>query len=126
MHISNDHHRSSDFFTKIEKIILYFEAQIQQFYSNHQIFNLFKRNKRILLFLIERNLLKLDESIVQIITRRNFRNANYPFYFYPEIKPFLTQNTSNITIKMPDFNPEEFEINRKPQLHLSTDSKRFN
>lgn len=111
--ISNHHHRVSDFFPKIENIISYFIPEIQKFYSNIQIFNLFEGNKRILLFLIEKQLLKFDKTIVQIITSGKYKKQGYPFYFYPEIKSSLSSHMINKAKKMPEINSDDFEFNRK-------------
>lgn len=51
--ISNNHYRSTNFFSKIEKIILFFKDEIKNNFTNRDIFDIFKSNKRILLFLIE-------------------------------------------------------------------------
>ena len=115
--LSNYHFRTTDFFTRIEKILTFFHSEIQQFYSNHEIFNIFKNNKRILLFLIEENLFNFDQSIVQIITNGFYKQAKYPFFFYREIKPFLTEkNLEDIESRkseMIDVESDEFENNRK-------------
>lgn len=96
VNISNYHHRTSDFFQKIEQILTFFETDIQQFYTNDEIFSIFKSNKRLLLFLIEKELFKINESIVQIITNGIFKKDKYPFYFYPEIKPFYIDEVSRL------------------------------
>ena len=51
--ISNNHYRWTNFFRKIEKIMLFLKNIIQKNFTNSKIFNIFKSNKRILLFLIE-------------------------------------------------------------------------
>ena len=50
--ISNNHHRDFDFFEKIFKIIIQFKDIITQKFTNLEIFLIFKKNKRVLLFLI--------------------------------------------------------------------------
>ena len=49
--ISNHFYRPQYFFEKIEKIILLFKKEIIEKFSQTEIFDLFKNNKRILLFL---------------------------------------------------------------------------
>ena len=85
--ISNNHHRTPDFFTKFEKILTHFKTQIIQNYSNFQIFHIFKKNRRILLFLIEENFLKIDKTIATYISKEN-RELLYIDYFSTELKPF--------------------------------------
>lgn len=88
--ISKHHYRTQDFFAKIEKILQNFSNEIKTNHSNFEIFNIFKGNKRILLYLIKNDLLKIDKTIAQIMTENNkYIEANYPQYFYPEIKQFI-------------------------------------
>ena len=56
------------------------------------IFNIFKGNKRLLLFLHEEQIIKIDRQIAQIIfTKYNYQLKQYPQYFAPEIKPFINE-----------------------------------
>ncbi|KAK8898146.1 hypothetical protein M9Y10_000417 [Tritrichomonas musculus] len=87
--ISKNHRRSHDFISNIEQVLRHFEKDIQKFFSNSEIFKIFQNNKRILLFLIEEQLMTIDEYIFSIMT--SYRNENYCEYFQPEIKPFLTK-----------------------------------
>ena len=50
--ISNSHYRSSNFISKIEKILQLFKESLSKNFTNSEIFNIFKNNKRILLFRI--------------------------------------------------------------------------
>ena len=59
--IGNNHYRFPNFFSKIEKILLIFKEDIKKHFSNSEIFNIFKSNKRILLFLIEQQIIVIDE-----------------------------------------------------------------
>ena len=52
---SNYHFRKSDFFNKIVKIILDFKEDILEQMTNSVIFNIYQSNKRILLFLFEKD-----------------------------------------------------------------------
>lgn len=49
--VSKYHHRGPNFLNKIDRILQLFKDDIKK-YGNKEIFNLFKGNKRILLFLI--------------------------------------------------------------------------
>ena len=84
--ISNYHHRSKDFIIKTEKIILKFEQEIKKYYTNFDIFNIFKGNKRILLFLFERQIIKPEKLISSIITNYKYTKRNYPQYFQIEFQ----------------------------------------
>ena len=89
--IGNNHHRIPLFFEKIEKIIKIFQKDIKKYYSNSEIFNIFKSNKRLLLFLIEEKIIILNNYIVKKITQGKYIEMNYPQYFSPEIKPFINE-----------------------------------
>ena len=89
LNISNNHFRLPTLFTKIEQIILFFKTNILQLFSNFEIFHIFLSNNRILLFLIEEEILKIDESIFKKMNNKNFR-----IYFLPELHQFSDQNNS--------------------------------
>ena len=93
--IANHHHRSPTFFEKIESIFNNFQNDIKANFSNREIFNIFKSNKRILLLLIEKNLITFDESIINQITNGKYKEANYPQYFDPEICHFFNKQIEN-------------------------------
>ncbi|KAK8898112.1 hypothetical protein M9Y10_000381 [Tritrichomonas musculus] len=80
------------FISKVERVLRQFKQYLQQYFSNSEIFKIFKRNKRILLFLLEEKLMIIDESIFSIITNLKYVNMNYCKYFQPEIKQFLTES----------------------------------
>ncbi|KAK8841639.1 hypothetical protein M9Y10_026579 [Tritrichomonas musculus] len=90
--IADNFHRSPAFICKIERILRFFKEDIKKYFSNSEIFNIFKKNKRILLFLIEEKIIFFDEYIVKkITTNKKFITANYPQYFQPEIQPFINE-----------------------------------
>ncbi|KAK8836792.1 hypothetical protein M9Y10_037314 [Tritrichomonas musculus] len=101
-----DHYHTKDFYSKIDQILLYIKKDIPKFFTNYEIFQIFKSNKRILLFLIEEQLLIINKSIAKIISNDQFRLSNYHLYFWPEIKSFLPQEE---TFELPQY----FYINRK-------------
>lgn len=89
--ISDYHHRTPNFFEKIEKIFLHFRLELQERYSNQEIFNIFKINKRILLFLIKAQIIQIDSYII------NFFSSNkmiwfegYLNYLFKELKSYIT------------------------------------
>lgn len=90
--ISNKHHRFNNFFIKIEKIFQYYKDKIHEIFSNNEIFNLVKTNKRILLFFIEEKMLIVNKSISSKILDSKLVKLNYQYYFLPEIKPFIRWN----------------------------------
>ena len=97
--ISNNHQRSPDFFKKVEKILIFVKTEIKQTFSNLEIFNFFKTNKRILLFLIEEKIVVIDRIILLKLIRKN----DYELFFLPEISSFygcgeiIDQNDESLT-----------------------------
>ena len=89
--ITNNHHQIQHFFDKIEKILINISSKIKEYYTNFEIFEIFKSNKRLLLFLLQNKLFYIDEDIFQLITKGKYLNYKYPEYFSPEIKPFITE-----------------------------------
>ena len=114
--VSNNHYRGPNFFNKIEQILQFFKDDIKM-YSNKEIFNIFKSNKRILLYLIEEKILIIDEYLAKKMTNNNFLNKKYPQYFAPEIKPFINPKwfpkEDEFDIY---FNPNEFVEEIKKEL----------
>ena len=71
--IVNNHFRQPNFFKKINSLLTKLKDQIKQSYSNSEIFELFKSNKKILLFLIKEQIITVDSSISgQIIQMKYF------------------------------------------------------
>ena len=95
-HISNSHRRSPFFFERIEQIIRYFKDAIIHTFSNLEIYNLFKCNKRLLLFLIEEKVITVDDTIAYELSQES---DNY-YYFHLEIHSFYDQE-----------NKEKYQVN---------------
>ena len=102
--ISNNCNRIPNFLNKIEQILKYFKNNIKQSFSNYKIFNIFKRNKRILLFLFEEKIIFSEQSIIKILTSQKYQKMNYNTYFSVEIESFLNEKDKNeIENKSNDF-----------------------
>ncbi|KAK8883271.1 hypothetical protein M9Y10_045922 [Tritrichomonas musculus] len=89
--ISQNHYRNPDFISKIKRILKNFEKDIKKNLTNSEIFDIFKGNKRIILFLFDEKILKIEKNIVQKMIRKKLLKSNYPQYFLPEIKPFISE-----------------------------------
>lgn len=117
--ISNNHHRTVHFFDKIKQILQFFRKEIDFYFTNFDIFNIFKSNKRILLFLLKEKFIQPDKAIAQIITKEKYFKKFYPHYFYPEFSSFFDENTkkkiesSNDILIYDERNSELFEKNRE-------------
>lgn len=84
--LCNNYKRSENFFTIIEKIILKYKSEILDFFQSIELFNLFKTNKRMILFLFENGFLDLDRLVSQIINHEQDPFQNYLSYFSFEFK----------------------------------------
>ena len=107
--IGNDYHRIPNFISKVERVLRHFKQDLQKYFSNSEIFQIFKVNKRMLLFLLEEKMMIIDEYIFSIITSSEYVEKNYCEYFQPEIKPFVTEEniekygSKNKSLKDPEF-----------------------
>lgn len=81
--VAHNHHRTNNIINKIEHILLYFKKEIQ-IMSNLEIFNLFKSHKLILLFILQKNLITIDQQICESLSI----NASHSRFFKQEIKSF--------------------------------------
>ena len=88
--IGNNHQRIPNFICKIERILRQFKQDLQKYFSNSEIFKIFKDNKRMLLFLLEEKMMIIDEHIFLKVLIYEYKE-NYCEYFQPEIKQFLTE-----------------------------------
>ena len=94
--ITKNHHRTPTFFEKIEQILTIFKKPIQTYLSNSQLFNIFKNNKRILLFLIEQKYIIPDQNIADALLSEKYKAFNYHFYFFYEFQTFFTDKDDSI------------------------------
>ena len=89
--IADNHSRQKYFFDKIERLLMIFKDKMMNYFSNYEIFDIFKKNKKILLWLFENKVIKADECISQKMMSEKYSNAYYPFYFFNEIKEFIEE-----------------------------------
>ncbi|KAK8844306.1 hypothetical protein M9Y10_024518 [Tritrichomonas musculus] len=110
--ISKNHFRGHNFSYKVEQILLFLKNFIQDCFSNSEIFNFFKGNNVIILFLLEENILFMNDSIyLECREDRSFIN-----FFRPEIKSFLKEENirDNFDYDFDEINDqEEFDEKRK-------------
>ena len=98
--VSLYHYRGSYFISKIEKIILFFKDDFSKFFSNYEIFKIFKENLRIILFLHECKIINFDDN--RIISWY-LHDERHIYYFNKEIK-------SSNQVKIDD---PKYELKRK-------------
>ncbi|KAK8838914.1 hypothetical protein M9Y10_032373 [Tritrichomonas musculus] len=99
VNIFNNYQHNKDFYLKIDQILNHFVPAIKNYYSNNEIFNFFKTNKRLLLFLFDNNVITMNSYILETITKGKYKSENYPEYFYPEIEIYLNQQTTDKNYK---------------------------
>ncbi|KAK8839442.1 hypothetical protein M9Y10_031796 [Tritrichomonas musculus] len=119
--ISMNYHRGPNFFKKLYQILDLFKTQIKQYFTNFEIFSVFHNNRKILLYLFDQKLVTVDRSIVATLTEKDFKTAKYPQYFFPELKPFLSEDMiEEIQQEIPENFEEkrENEVNENPLYEL--------
>ena len=95
--VSNNHHRTPHFIEKIEKILQYFESSIKQSFTNSELFNIFKNNKRILLYLFQKQIITIDKNIYYIIKAKQDKAlTKYQHYFINEIEQIIEREQEYI------------------------------
>ena len=87
--ISENHHRNQFFFSKIEKILHFLREETINFFSNDEIFTIFRKSKRILLFLFQQEIIKPDSYMYTVLIRDEYKIRNYPAYFFNEFDTFF-------------------------------------
>ena len=90
--IINNHYRGINFFNKLERIFLPFSEDIKNIFSNTEIYSHFKKNNRFLIFLINHQIITIDEDILKLIYENN-PGIKY-LYFQPELKSFFDDQTN--------------------------------
>ena len=115
--ISSNHHRSPFFFDKLEIINSNISEKIKQNFTNQEIFNIFKTNKRVLLLLFETQIIQPDKNLFDyILNLKSASNFYYVIYFYPEFKDFIDEETKRSI--------EEKANNIDPTIFTNFDEKR--
>lgn len=87
-----NNHRGKNFFSKIECVLQIFKEELKKYYTNSEIFNIFKGDKRILLFLIKEKIIIFDEHVAKSIIKSKYLAKKYPQYFAPEMKLFMDKD----------------------------------
>ena len=110
LRISNNHHCSKYSLNNIIEILQFLKNDIIKYFSNDEIFNIFKDNKRILLYLIEEKIIIINKTIASKLMKEKYEMAKYPQYFFNEIKSFIDEQKID---KISKEIPEDFEEKRK-------------
>lgn len=128
--ISNNYHRTQNFFDKIHKILKYLEEDIKCTFSSYEIFNIFKDNLIITHFLFKNKIIVINSNIIQFLTEAS--HQRHLLFFLPEIKSFIDQEVVQTIKKDILFNDSEalnnFEEKRQVGeyiIYLFINTRRF-
>ena len=91
--ISDNHNLKLNCLDKLFKILKYLNADgLISKIPNLTVFNIFKYNKKTLLFLINEHFIEVDNYITRTVNRTIFYAYGYSTFLYPEIKNFICDN----------------------------------
>ena len=119
LNISNNHHQTQNFFEKIIKLISIYKNQIKKDFSDYEIFNIFRNNKKVLLYLIEDNFITISQSIVKAIEK----DGN-SLYFIDKIQKYI--RNSYYLSRIPDNLAEKRKNDFNENYLYELIKKRFN
>ena len=111
--ISQNHHWDVTIDKRIKLVLSYFADNIKQIFTNFEIINIFKNCKKILLFLLQNQIAKIDDSSINIFINMIEKDHYYCHYFYPEIKSLNSQEIDLTEIENDISKIDEFDIKRK-------------
>lgn len=96
--IADNHHKNQFFYEKIEQILLRIKEKVTSKLTNSEIYEIFKSNKRVVLILIKEEFIEFDQILSQKIDNDKQLREQYHYYFYPELKEFI-EDESNEQIR---------------------------
>ncbi|KAK8840863.1 hypothetical protein M9Y10_027690 [Tritrichomonas musculus] len=102
--ISFHHHRSKDFFSKIEKILLFLKKDIEKFFTKSDIIRIFYKSRRMILFFIQENYFEIQDLYGFLKKKKYYEQQIevYMKFFAPEFAIFKNENNDENQIE--DFN----------------------
>lgn len=86
--IIQNHHRDISFFPKVQRIFKTIIQNIKHLCKNSELFNIFIKNKRILLFFLDEKIITLDSILANQMMQMG---THYVEYFYLELEQFIRQ-----------------------------------
>lgn len=110
--IADYHYRGPNFFDKIRKIFQYLKVFIKNNFSNYSIFNVFRYNKKILLMLIQEQIIIVDKAVASVLLRKENKKVQY---FSKYIKPFSNEDIEPKNVENFD-EKQEIGENYSPQF----------
>lgn len=93
--IADNHKRDDCLLKKLFAIVGHYKDQIKQTLSNIEIYDISRTNKLFLLFLLESQIIIVDDCVYGELNSQIELNGNkYCHFFYPEIKEFVGEEKS--------------------------------
>ena len=89
--ISDNHHRTANFFDKIGRIIEIIKEDLKSNFTNKELFTFFKNNKRTLLLLVEKNIITITNELF----KKNFLLDIYDESKIEDIKKYFSPELGN-------------------------------
>ena len=86
-------------FGKMEKILLYFKEYLTEYQDKEEIIDLFRKNKSILLFFLDNEILQFDDTFIKFLINDPYDEKSFMF-FAPEIVHNTTKSESLEELKM--------------------------
>ena len=111
--ISKNHYWDDLIDKRIKLLLSYFAKNINNIFSNFEIISIFKNCKRILLFLLQKQIAKIDRSTIDIFINMAKKDRYYCHFFYPEIKSLNLFEIDLTEIENDISNIEDFEKKRE-------------
>ena len=78
--ISNSHFRTKNFLSKVDQLIKSLEPEIKKQFTNLTIFSIFKKNKRLIYFLLKEQIITIDTYLAKMLEDSYFVNRKYKEY----------------------------------------------
>ena len=115
LNIFNHHHRYQNFTKKMFQILDFLSEKIKQSFTEFEIFNLLMSNRMIILHLIENQIINIDKHLSnQIIQLSQGSQWSYKYFFYPDIKPFISEEEQlKIEKSIKGLDSSQFDENRR-------------
>ena len=111
--ISSNFQRKNCLYDKIEEILLHFESEIKHTFSNSELFDIFKNEKKILLFLFEKEFITMHPSFLA-----DLLDPKFSCFFYPQIKTLLNDEKREKIKKIFSEMSENIFINFEKKRHI--------
>ena len=98
--IGEHHHRSQQFNERMSQLLFHYKDQIRQTLLNSEIFHIFENNKKIVHFLIKKDIITVSEEISEYILYKIENNGKrYCHFFIPELEKILSEEKMKIVKK---------------------------